>query len=433
MRRVRIPNPIVLNNEQTFIDADYTGGDPIVVVSSFTFATNDMIIAGNTGEKKTELGYLNSLTAPATLNLTNPFNFDHNKGTILYRADYDYVSVEGTAPNSSTFNQIAFIPLQYDKLQTIYVHFAGTDDWTYRIRFWNSVQQQWSEYAPTVPGSGFTRGEVGKLVINVRRKIRDINRDRYSDEDIIDLLNDAQNDACAEIDKLWFLYVDTWETATINGDGPLIDIGKGMLSTAHQTSYSFNQWTDIKYVDKIKYYYNLNGAFLLWDLQPLASVDFDRFLYNQVRIKNDVILSCKILPPTSTNPYGSFEVDPMPLNGGGVFYPVYWRNPTPITNIGDITDFPFPQMLEDYAAWRIHSFMGNSQEAATYEALYYGPSSETADQKLTGIKLLQKYNNHIRRVNGYGRQLWNFRGKRGTGNFFGKGIVSRDFYKEQYF
>jgi hypothetical protein len=114
----------------------------------------------------------------------------------------------------------------------------------------------------------------------------------------------------------------------------------------------------------------------------------------------------------------------MPLNGGGVFYPIYWRNPDPIVNIGDTIDFPFPQMLEDYAAWRLHDFMGNSEEAAKYEALYYGPSSEGPDQKLTGIKLLQAYNNQVRRTIGYGRQLWNYRGRRGTGNFFGKGILS---------
>lgn len=261
-----------------------------------------------------------------------------------------------------------------------------------------------------------------------------MNRTRFSDADIIDLLSDGQNDACSMIPKLWFLKVDTWETAQINGTGPLLNIGNGMVSSAGQTVYTFNQWPNLKFVDKIKYYYNLNGAFLLWDLQPLADVDFDRFLYNQVRIKNDVILSCKILPPIiGTSPQGSFEVDPMPLNGGGIFYPVYWRNPTPIVDIDDAIDFPFPQILEDYAAWRLHDMMGNTDEAQKYEALYYGPSSETADQKLTGIKLLQSYDNQVRHAIGYGKNLVNYRSRRGTGNFFGKGIISRDFYKEQYF
>lgn len=391
------------------------------------------MVAGNAGEKKTELNYLSGIFPPNGFGLVAPFNFDHNKGTILYHSDFDQVSIEGQAPGLTEFSQIIQIPLQFDKLQTIYNHIPGTDFWQYRIRFYNSLFNQYSEYAPTVQGSGFGRTEVGKLVINVRRKIRDPNRNRYSDTDIIDLLSDGQNDACAEIPKLWFLKVDTWETAGVNGNGPLLSIGNGMVANAQQIGYSFNQWPDIKYVDKIKYYYSLDGAFLLWDLQPLADVDFDRFLYNQNRIKNDVILSCKILPPTSINPFGSFEVDPIPLNGGGVFYPIYWRNPDPIVNIGDTVDFPFPQMLEDYAAWRLHDFMGNAQEAAKYEELYYGPSSQTPDQKLTGIKLLQAYNNQIRRTIGYGRQLWNYRGKRGTGNFFGKGIVSRDFYKEQYF
>ncbi len=434
MRKIRIPNPVLLNNEQTFIDADYTGGDPVVVVSSFTFATNDIVVFGNTGEKKTELGYLSGEPSAIGLTLLNPLNFDHNKGTIIYRSDFDYVSIEATAPNSTTFNQIGYIPLQFDKLQTIFNHLAGTDQWNYRIRFYNSVQNQYSEYAPTIPGSGFTRKEVGQMIMNVRRKIRDVNRNRYSDTDIINLFQDGQTDASSYIPKLWFYKVDTWETATINGNGPLLNIGNGLLSAAGKTRYSFNQWPDIQYVDKIKYYYNLNGAFLLWELQPLADVDFNRFLYNQVRIKNDVILSTLLLPPTVTDPFGSFEVDPMPLNGGGVFYPVYWRNPTPITNIADTIDFPYPQILEDYAAWRLHSFMGNEQEAQTYHQLYGAPPDNNPNAPLQGgLAMLQRHDNMQRRANGYGRMLWNWRGKRGTGNFFGKGIVSRDFYKEQYF
>lgn len=274
---------------------------------------------------------------------------------------------------------------------------------------------------------------VGRMILNVRANVRDPNRERVSDSLIINLFNDAQYYATALLPKLWFLYVDTWETAGFTGFGPLSSIGNGVVAQANTTKYSLAQWSDIDSIDKIRYYYNNGGAFLLWDLEPLAAVDFDRFLYNQNRIKNDIILSFKLLPPDGNSAQGYFEVDPVNLGGTvGTFYPVYWKKPTMLNTIMDTTDFPFPQLLEDYASWKIHKNMTNFEEADRYRDAFFGPSTETPIQSSTGIKLLELWNNKARRANGYGRKLWNFRGKRGTGNFFGKGIVSRDFYKESY-
>ena len=172
----------------------------------------------------------------------------------------------------------------------------------------------------------------------------------------------------------------------------------------------------------------------MWDLQPLADVDFDRYLYNQNRFKTDIVLQFKVTVDdrTATQGHGIIILDPMPLLGGAYLYPRYWKKPKQLVQITDTTDFIFPQILEDYAAWRLHEWMGNDEEANKYMDLYYGPASVTPDQKLTGIKLLQKDNNLIRRTNGYGRKLWNYRGKRGAGNFFGQGLVNRDFVKEQF-
>lgn len=432
MRKLRIPNPILVTNERTYFDQDYSSGNTAIVVSSFTFAVNDIIIAGNVGEKKTEQTYISSLTPPTQFGITPAYNFDHVKGTTIYRSDYDYMSIEGQ-PQNGIFSLIQQVLIQWDKPETLFLHTVGDDTWNYRFRFYNSKLNVYSEYSPTIPGSGFTRQQVGQLVLNVRKKIRDVNRIRYSDQDIIYQLQDAQNEVITLIPKLWFLYVDTWETATLTGFGNVTNFGTGIPSVQNTTKYSLASWSDIHHIDKIRYYYNNGGAFLLWDLQPLPAVDFDRFLYNQNRIKNDIILSCKILPPDANSNQGYFEVDPVNLtNNVGYFYPVYWRKPITLVNMGTVSDFPYPEILEDYAAWKFHTFMGNDTDAKIYKDLFYGPSSETVDQSISGIKMLQTYNNSLGKASGYGKNLWNYRGKRGTGNFFGKGIVSRDFYKENY-
>lgn len=329
------------------------------------------------------------------------------------------------------------LAIQWDKTQSIWVHTAGDDTWNYRFRLYNSVLGIYSEYSPTLSGMGFSRNQVGQMILNARKKVRDVSRVRFSDNDFIALFNDAQNDATTLVPKLWFLLVDTWESATLDGFGNMINPGNGMITLPLIDRYSLaNQYADIDFIDKIKYYYTSpqGGQFLLWDLQPLADVDFDRYLYNQNRFKTDIVLSFKINVDdrTATQGQGIIILDPMPLNGGSYLYPRYWKKPKVLQEVTDVTDFIFPEILEDFAAWRLHEWMGNSDEAENYKNLYYGPSSETADQKVTGIKLLQKDNNLIRRANGYGRKLWNYRGKRGAGNFFGQGLVNRDFVKENF-
>lgn len=433
MRRLRLPNPVLVNNERTYLDTDYLSGSALVIVSSFTFNSNDIIVVGNVGEKITEGSVINTLSAPLGFNLTNPLNFNHVKGTVIYQSQWDTFSIEG-AIGSGGWSVLSTLKIQWDKYESLFVHLSGDDTWNYRFRMYNSVLNIYSEYSPTLSGQGFARNQVGQMLINTRKKVRDPNRIRFQDREIIALFNDAQNDATSLIPKLWFLKVDTWETAQTSPTGQLLVQGNGMPNIAGVAKYSFTQWPDLDSFDKMQYYYTNGNQFLFYELQPEADFDFNRWLYNQNRQKTDIAMSFKILEKDPSNPYGSFAIDPMPLtSGSGIFYPAYWKIPKLLVEVTDSTDFIFPQILEDYAAWRLHDFMGNDEDAQKYKKLYYGDPNLVNPDGVTGIKLLEKDNNVIRRANGAGRKLWNYRGRKGTGNYFGRGPLTHDFYKEQYF
>lgn len=432
MRRLRIPNPVLQNNEKTYLDADYLSGTALVIVSSFTFSPQDIVVIGNPGEKITEGSVVSSLSAPLGFNINPALNFNHVKGTTIYRADWDTFDIEGQIGQQG-WQVLKMLPIQWDKYQSIFVHVAGDDTWNYRFRLFNSVLGVYSEYSPTLSGQGFARNQVGQLILNTRKKIRDVNRRRFQDGDLIALFNDAQNDATSLLPKLWFLKVDTWETAVTTPLGQLTTQGNGLPTVAGVGKYSLAQWPDIDSLDKMKYYYTNGNQFLLWELESDADFDFDKWLYNQHRQQTDIIMSVKLLEKDGFSANGSFAVDPVPLTtGAGIFYPSYWKIPKQLVEITDATDFIFPQILEDYAAWRLHDFMGNDEDAKKYKDLYYGPSSQLPGEELTGLKLLEADNNVIRRANAVGRKLWNYRGRKNTGNYFGRGPVTHDFIKENY-
>lgn len=434
MRKLSLANPSLVNNEKTYLDADYVAANlnATVLLSSYTFNINDIIVIGNPGEKITEGNLIQGVTAPNGFTLSSAPHFSHIKGTTVYRADWDTFSIEGYSGSTQNWQVIKSLPVQWDKMQSLWIHTAGDDTWSYRYRLYNSVLNVYSEYSPTLTGQGFSRLQVGQMILNVRKKVRDVNRQRFTDPDIISLFNDAQNDATTLVPKLWFLLVDTWESCTRDANGNVLSIGNGLQTSPNVDKYSLAKWPDIDFIDKIKYFYSgvQAGQSLLWDLDPQADVDFDRYLFNQNRMKTDIVVAFKITQDATVG--GVIILDPMPLNGGGILFPRYWKKPKQLVEITDTTDFIFPQILEDYAAWRLHDMMGNDEDAEKYMKLYNGPSSETSNEALTGIKLLTKDNNLIRRANGYGRKLWNYRGKRGSHNFFGGGVVNRDFMKENF-
>lgn len=420
MRRIRIPNPNLRASERTFLDADYSSGTSLTVLNNLGFSTNDYAITGEVGEEKTESQSVSSISTSTTITISSSYNFSHNKGTSVYRSEWNQVSIESKT-GTGNWGVLILKNIEWDSLETLYIDNTGDDTVSYRFRFYSPTRNIYSEYSPTITGAGFTRYQVGAMIINVRRKLRDPNPNRFSDSEIIQRLQDGQKDIEMLQQELWFLKVDTFEASN------------GITATVSTSKYSLASYTDLNYLSKIRYRYSTGNITLLWDLEPSPENEFDRYTYNQARPADDNIRRFKILPPDASSAQGYFSIYPIVRTAGvGTFFPVYYRTMTVLDDISDVTDLPFPEILEDYAAWRLHDLIGNQDQANHYRDLYYGPSDASSDQRVTGIAMLEQYNKNKKQVLGYGRQLWRFRGQRGRNNFFGSGITTRDFIKENY-
>ena len=423
MRTIRIPNPRLVNTERTFLDADYTVLDTtLTVVNNTNFATNDYAVIGEVGEEKTEQQLVAGITGATTITLTAPYYaLNHTKTTPIYKSKWNQIILEYKV-GSGNWTPITAFDIQWNNLETYYFHTVGDDTYSYRFKFSNSTTAVVSEYSPTVLGTGFTPLQVGAMIINVRRKLRDPNRQRFSDTDIIALLQQAQTDIQLRIPKLWFLKVDTFETGT------------GIAAIASQDVYDLSAYTDFLYLDKIKYQFVNGATTTLYDLSPLSDTEFDQFKQIVGQPEDDNVQRVKLLPPTTSNLQGSFKVDPIPKTSGvSTFYPVYYRKFSELNDVSDTTDLPFPQILEDYAAFRLHQLLGNKLQAEIYKKLYSGPNNASNEEPLTGIALLAVHNKNVQNVStGYGKQLWRYRGRSGRSNFFGQGITNSDYRKEWY-
>ena len=192
-RRVTIGNPSVDNTYRTFISSAYSGGLTLSVLSNVSFATNDLTVFGEPGEELTELETISSITGKTTITVAAALDFSHPKDTPIYRVNWNFVDLEGRSSSSGTFATLTLSPIQWDKLNTVYYHSDGTDTWQYRFRFYNSITATYSEYSPTIAGSGFTRSSVGYMIRQVRQIANDLDGRVAGDRAIIRFFNMGQD------------------------------------------------------------------------------------------------------------------------------------------------------------------------------------------------------------------------------------------------
>jgi len=423
MRRIRIPNPDLSRGEKTFLDADYSSGVSLTVVSNLGFQANYMVVVGEPGEDKSEAQKCASTGGNTTITVGSALKFSHNKGTPVYRSVWKSCEIERRTGSTGTWALLSSSEIDWDKSETIYIDTAGTDSHDYRFRFYNTHLGEYSGYSPTIPGSGFTRKQVGYMIQKVRTKIYDPSRKKVTDGHIIDLLQEAIDIIKAVRHNWWFWKVDTFKA------------DNGIATVASQTRYSLATYTDLIYLERMRYHFDDGTDSYIYDLEPLDEIEYDRWVRDQDRTEDDWCARFKLVPPDSSSDQGYFEVDPTPENSdNGTFFPEYYKEPTALNDVADETEITVPQVLEEYAIWQIYEELGNEVKAAVYKKRFYGPSPVDRDREaLTGIALLEQMNKSQGVMVGLPKTLWRWSGRKALKRLYAERTLDKDSQKEKYF
>ena len=422
MRILNIENPIL---EKTFfsrVSSDYASGTALTVENNASFAGNDLIVIGESREELTESKQISSVSGSTTINLASALNFAHGKGTSIYKTPWNFVSLEQRTSSAGVFAEISQSGIQWDNPNgiTIYYDSAATDAYQYRFRFYNSVLGTYSEYSPTLSGSGFTRQMVGYMIRQIRLTINDQERKLVSDDEIIRFLNRAQDIIYAANPKYWFLLVDTYKGSN------------GIAATATNDVYSLSTYTTLGHLSSIRYKYTTGGTNELYHLTKKADVEFDGLVSNLNQTADDWAHSYKLLPVDSSSATGYFQVFPKTLTTGvGTFYPNYYEKMSNLDSVEDETQVPLPSLLEDFAIGQIERVKGNEPKAKFYESSLVNVT-ENPNHTPSGIVMLNKMDQQQRVVQGQPRSLSNFKGQKSLSRLYGNRHMSRDYYKESY-
>jgi len=428
MRRLRIPNINLTTDERTYLDADYSSGTALTVVNAIGFSGGEVtffVVVGEVGEDKTEAQTVSSLTGNTVINITVALRFSHNKSTLVYRSPWNQVEIS-KKPSGGGWTVISYSNIQWDKNETIYIDNDGISTDSYRLRFYNSVSDIYSEYSPTVTGAGFARDQVGFMVTRVRKNINDLTRKIVGDEVIVEALDTAQDLIKGVRQDWWFLLVDTFKADT------------GISVTADIGTYSLATYTDFNFLESLRYRFDDGTDDILRHLRFEDKLIFDDRVRDQDRDHDDQVEVYTLLPPDSSSDNGYFQVDPIPDNANSSkFYPNYFKTMTTLDDVADETPIPIPSILEQYAIAHCERIKGNETKAELYENLFFGnPDKRQANSRRnTGIQLLERMQNAYTHPQGQPRNIKMWRGRKAIKELMQDTShgLSNDSLREKYF
>lgn len=420
-RKIVIPLPNFEFTEKTYLDADYSSGTALTVVNNYGFANDDIAIIGEPSEEKTESKDVTGQTGNQQIDISGALKFDHNKGNVIYRFEYDQYEIYRY--RSATWTLISTSNIQWDKRETIYIDSGGLSTDSYRYRLKNSASVAYSDYSPTIAATGFTRSQVGYMIREVRKISGDTERKIVTDDEIIRQFNRAQEIIGAMRKDWWFLLVDTYKQNT-----PLTGV-------AGTNVYSLATFSDLEFIStmRVRYYDGSNTNTYHIEQIPKAELEYDHI--DEDATDNDDVVAYTILPADSSSDQGYIRVSPTPqltIVGATLkFFPDYYKKMADLDDVADETSVPIPSLLEDFALAYVYAVKGDETRTAMYEKRFYGPETGTEKYNAsTGVRLLEKMQNGKNKAQGQPRSFRRHGGRRTYGNYSSS---NRDYYHERYF
>lgn len=405
MRKISVSNPILTEEERTFLTTDYSSDTNLYVGNNNGFTVSWFAVVGEPGQEKTESKQISSSSGADTIIITADLSYSHSKSTSVYKSQWNQISFEQkvaggsyAAISGSPFN----IEWDNENQETVIFVSDGAATDTYRWRFYNSALNTYSDYSDTLSGTGFTRYTAGYILQEVKKNpfAKDV-----PDETILGYMNDYQQDLVyPELPKAWWFAKEGTPVSTV--------------ADTYKYSISDN-WSDLISIQYVLYTYVSGSNSNTYPLTYSPTPEFYSYKADNTQSSDDNAKEWTLYPADSSSDKGYIGIHPTPDTTACSIKPVYYFELTDIDSFGDRLVVPHPKGYIDYCLYRIcDDIKSDSTNAEKY--------NERVKRSITYLKRIS------RRQLGQ-KELFRFRGHRGLSQIFGEqGAVSNSTRVENY-
>lgn len=350
--KIQISNPNLIDEERTYLTADYSSGTTLTVRNSEGFTTSWYAIVGEPGQEQTEATVISATPSDTTITIS-ALKFSHPKSTPVYLSQWNQVSFE-RKPSGGSYSVISGSPSNVewddkDNTSLIVVSGGATTD-TYKWRFYNSTLGTYSDYSDELGGTGLDRDTVGHVIQQVRKNPVAKN---IEDETLIDYMNEYQVLVYDEIPKAWWFSKE----------------GTAVSTAASTRDYSIStNWSDLLSVKYILYRYINGNTDVTYPLTWSPTAEFYNLQSDANQAEDNYARYWTLKPPASGHSKGYISIHPIPEDTTCYIKPVYFFELTDLDSFADTLVVPYPKGYIDYVFYRIYDDIKNDSGADRYNA-----------------------------------------------------------------
>jgi hypothetical protein len=195
--RIFARNPSLTDIEKTFLsDSTLVGATALLVKNTNNFVNGHRILIGAMSRERSELRTIGG--APTATGLTiNAAVFPHDTDDPVYALLYDQVRIyRSTAGETGTFTLLTTIDIDVDNAdgRTWYEDPNSTSSYWYKVSFYSSISAEETDQSAAVQSTGYSRDQIGSVILEVAKKVRDPDFIEMDPEEYIASANDTSTD-----------------------------------------------------------------------------------------------------------------------------------------------------------------------------------------------------------------------------------------------
>lgn len=215
--KVKALHPI-LSNEKSYLTAKAASGQTkLNVLNASTFAQNDFVVIGISGEKGTEIKKIASITGNE-ITLTANLVTTHGENTVVNIIDYDQAELWKATSENGTYAKVngTIINLAIDEEYTLLSDSSAVSTDHFKIKYYNTQTTTYSEFSDSIPYTGFARYALSSIQDHTLEEAKDTKEQTITRDMITEWTNQWKDFVASEIaesNEKYFLVYRTYALA----------------------------------------------------------------------------------------------------------------------------------------------------------------------------------------------------------------------------
>jgi len=342
-------NPSTDNLEKSYLANDYSVGvTSIVVRNTDRFSEDDRIMLGEMGAENAEIVTVSAVNADDVTLTVGATSFPHSASEPVYVLKYDQIKFyRSTTTIDGSYSALVTVNIDVDNTdnKTRYDDTTGVSSYFYKIAFYNSVSLVESSLSDPMPGSGYSRKQVGTLINDFLVEVGDIEQEYITVPQILSLLNECNEDIIGQ-SRRPYRFLRKSELKTITADDDRIALP-----------------TDIVRLDRVKYTRD-DGATdeTKGNLPIISTQEMEYLQYQENSVASTVGVGINVISVDETD--NEIVIYPKPTTTQANALKVYyWGEFDVFTSLADLVQTPVARIYKLFLLGRFYRMRAKKDDS----------------------------------------------------------------------